>query len=133
MALIDWKDEFAIGIPAVDFEHRELIGLINALHAQLIQTGASQDAVLEFLGEVNVRIGAHFALEEKEMRERNYDQLAAHKADHERLLDEIRDLMDQYEDDQRFDEPELARRLSGWFGVHFGSHDARLHRHLEHG
>ncbi|MEK7711610.1 MAG: bacteriohemerythrin [Pseudomonadota bacterium] len=133
MALIDWKDEFAIGIPAVDFEHRELIGLINELHAQLTQPGAPQDAVAAFLGEINVRIGAHFALEEKEMRERQYDQLAAHKADHERLLDEIRDLMDRYEDDQNFDEQELARRLRDWFVAHFGSHDARLHRYLAHG
>ena len=133
MALIDWKDEFAIGIPAVDFEHRELIGLINELHAQLTRSSAPQDAMAAFLGEINVRIGAHFALEEKEMRDRNYDQLAAHKADHERLLDEIRDLMDRYEDDRSFDESELARRLSGWFAVHFASHDARLHRHLAHG
>jgi len=133
MALIEWKDEFAIGIPAVDYEHRELIGLINELHAQLTQTGASPDAVAEFLGEINLRIGAHFALEEKEMRDRHYDQFAAHKADHERLLDEIRDLMDRYEDEQSFDEQELARRLGDWFAVHFGSHDARLHRQLAHG
>ena len=130
MALIDWKDEFAIGIPAVDFEHRELIGLINELHAQLTQPGAPQDAVAEFLGEINARIGAHFALEEKERGDGKYDQLTAHKADHERLLDEIRDLMDRYEDDRSFDEQELARRLSAWFAVHFGSHDARLHRRL---
>ncbi len=133
MALIEWRDEFTIGIPAVDAEHRELIELINELHAQLTQPGAAPDAVADFLGEINVRIGAHFALEEKEMRERQYDQLAAHKADHERLLDEIRDLMDRYEDDHGFDEQELARRLKGWFGAHFGSHDARLHRHLAHG
>jgi hemerythrin-like metal-binding protein len=132
MALIDWKDEFSIGIPAVDFEHRELIGLINELHAQLVQAGAPPDAVAEFLGEINVRIGAHFALEEKEMRDRHYDQLAVHKADHERLLDEIRDLMDRYEDEKSFDEQELAHRLKGWFAVHFASHDARLHRHLTH-
>jgi hemerythrin len=37
---------------------------------------------------------AHFALEERFMREHGYDQLALHKADHERLLDEIREIMD---------------------------------------
>lgn len=130
MALIDWKDEFAIGIPAVDHEHRALIGLINELHAQLAEPDAPPDAVAAFLGEINARIGAHFALEEKVMRDRRYDQLAAHKADHERLLDEIRDLMDRYEDDEGFYETELADRLSDWFAVHFRTHDARLHRHL---
>jgi hemerythrin-like metal-binding protein len=130
MALIEWKDEYAIGIPAVDHEHRALVRLINDLHGQLAQPGAPEDAVAAFLGEINVRIGAHFALEEKEMRDRRYDQLAAHKADHERLLDEIRDLMDRYEDDQSFDEQELARRLTDWFTVHFRTHDAHLHRYL---
>lgn len=130
MALIEWKDEYAIGIPAVDHEHRALVRLINDLHAQLAVPGAPPDAVAAFLGEINARIGAHFALEEKVMRDRRYDQLAAHKADHERLLDEIRDLMDRYEDDESFDEQELADRLSDWFAVHFRTHDARLHRYL---
>jgi hemerythrin-like metal-binding protein len=132
MALIDWKGEFTIGIPAVDYEHREMIELINELYEEIVRPGASKAAVAEFLGEINLSIGAHFALEEKEMRDRRYDQLAAHKADHERLLDEIRDLMDRYEDDQNFSEQELAHRLSAWFVIHFGSHDARLHRHLAH-
>ena len=83
-----------------------------------------------FFGDLFRGISAHFALEERFMLERRYDQLAQHKADHERLLDEIRDLMDRYEDDRSFDEQELARRLSAWFAVHFGSHDARLHRRL---
>jgi hemerythrin len=117
----------------VDYEHRELVRMINELHAQLASPGASEDAVDAFLGEINARISAHFALEEKEMRDRHYDALPAHKRDHERLLDEIRDLMDQYEDDERFDEQELARRLTDWFAVHFRTHDARLHRHLPHG
>ncbi len=130
MALIDWKDEFAVGIPAVDHEHRELIGLINALHARMAEPNAPEDAVAAFLGEINARIGAHFALEEKVMRDRRYDQLAVHKTDHERLLDEIRDLMDRYEDDEDFDEQALADRLTDWFAVHFRTHDGRLHRHL---
>ena len=31
------------------------------------------------------------------MRERGYDHLVQHKNDHERLLDEIRDLMEDFE------------------------------------
>ena len=134
MALINWKDEFSIGIPAVDFEHRELIDLINTLHAQLMQQGTPPEAVATFLGEINVRIGAHFALEEKEMRDRQYDQLAAHKADHERLLDDIRDLMDGYETAPGGDEAfrtAFGQKLQAWFVDHFRIQDARLHHLLE--
>jgi len=89
VVLIAWRPEFETGIPDVDHEHRELVGLINQLHAAL-EAGASKDEVARFLGEVFARISAHFALEESIMRKHRYDEYAEHKADHEKLLDDIR-------------------------------------------
>ena len=130
MTLIEWQEQFKIGIAAVDHEHESMIALLNELHGKL-QAGADKDAVALFLGEVFAKISAHFALEEREMRERGYDQFADHKADHERLLDEIRDIMDRHEADPSFDfETELAGQLRDWFGVHFQTKDARLHKTL---
>ena len=85
MSLITWKDEFSVGVAAVDLEHRELIELINGLDADMHEH-ASQAKVVETLGEIYARISAHFALEEKIMREAGYDSFAAHKKDHELLL-----------------------------------------------
>jgi len=65
------------------------------------------------------------------MRDAHYDELAQHKADHERLLDEIRDIMDSVEDNQDIDDGELSARLETWFARHFETHDARLHRQLD--
>ncbi len=129
MSLIEWKQEFSVGVPAVDYEHRELIGLINQVHERL-NTQGSDMTIAEFLGEIYARIAAHFALEEKIMRERRYDQYDDHKADHERLLDEIRDIMDDHESRRRYDEHDFARRLGAWFTEHFRTRDARLHQHL---
>lgn len=129
MALLDWKPEYSVGVAAVDHEHRELIALINELHGNLGQDHTPQ-AVADFLGEVYAQISAHFALEERVMRERRYDHYADHKADHERLLDEIRELMDDYELRGAFDEATLAQHLQSWFGDHFRTKDARLHGFL---
>lgn len=129
MALVAWRKEFSVGIPAVDHEHRELIDIINEVHERSFAPGM-QATIMDMLGEIYARISAHFALEEKIMREREYDQYDDHKQDHERLLDEIRDIMDRYEDDAGFDEQKLSERLSDWFTVHFKTRDARLHRYL---
>ncbi len=67
MTLLEWRDAYTIGIEEVDHEHRELIGLINTLHA-LLEADRSAARVEEFLGEVLSDISAHFALEEKVMR-----------------------------------------------------------------
>src|SRR5262245_14627381 len=83
-----------------------------------------------FFGDLHKAISAHFALEEQFMRERAYDQFKPHKDDHERLLDEIRDIMDDFIGDQAAADAQLAGRLQVWFSRHFETHDARLHRAL---
>ena len=127
MSLIEWKDEFSVGVASVDLEHRELIDLINDLHA-LIGEKASADEVTSMLGEIFAQISAHFALEEKYMRDTRYPLLAEHKEDHETLLDELRDIMDLVEDDGSYDEQGLSQDLQRWFTEHFRTHDAKLHQ-----
>lgn len=128
-ALLDWNERYRVGIPAVDYEHEELIALINRLYAAL-STSDTKLKISAFLGDLFRAISAHFALEEKFMRERQYGQLAEHKADHERLLDEIRDIMDAFDRAGAVDSADLAKRLDIWFSRHFVTHDARLHKAL---
>lgn len=130
MALIEWQDNFSIGIASVDHEHRQMIDLINNLHGRLTAE-APKEEIRRFFGEIDAKIAAHFALEEKEMRDFRYDQFEDHKADHERLLDEIRDIAEAFESeaDTEFSET-LGPRLREWFTEHFSSKDARLHRFL---
>lgn len=129
MPFIEWKNDFFIGIPSVDHEHQELIALINYTFASLV-SARDERKVTDFLGELHARISAHFALEEKVMRERDYDEYQDHKDDHERLLDDIRDIMDGCEDNPQFDQDAFAERLSLWFTEHFRTKDARLHTQL---
>jgi hemerythrin len=129
MALLHWENRYSVGIAAVDHEHQELIELVNRLYDEATKLG-SKDAVLDFFGDLFKAISSHFALEERFMRERGYDQLVQHKTDHERLLDEVRDIMEDFEASDRFDERVLAQRLDAWFSRHFETHDARLHHAL---
>ena len=129
MTLLEWRENFSIGIAEVDHEHRELIGLINSLHAALGDERAGEQ-VEAFLGEIFADIAAHFALEERVMRERRYGALAGHKADHERLLDQLRDMMDAQAEGAELDDARFGGQLAEWFSGHFRTHDARFHHSL---
>lgn len=129
MGLLNWEDRYSVGIAAVDHEHKELIELINRVYDEAV-AHRSKEAVIRFIGDLFKAISAHFALEERFMRERGYDQLTQHKNDHERLLDEIRDIMEDFEASSSFDDRQLAAALDAWFSRHFETHDARLHKAL---
>lgn len=129
MALLEWHEEYSVGVVDIDHEHREMIELINEVYDQLQNTASGVDTPM-FLGEIFARISAHFALEEQIMRTANYPEYAAHKEDHEKLLDELRDFMDDYETSGRMNDILLGRALSDWFGIHFRTFDARLHQRL---
>ncbi|MDH3509280.1 MAG: bacteriohemerythrin [Gammaproteobacteria bacterium] len=129
MKFIEWTDKFSVGIASVDHEHRQLIELIGAFQRK-IEKDDSIDTKLEYLGEIYAQISAHFALEEKLMREFQYERYEDHKADHEKLLDQLRDIMDAAEDDLEIDNDTLGTALEAWFSRHFQEKDAHLHGKL---
>jgi len=127
MALMEWKDSYRVGVPAVDHEHRELIAMINYLHQRLGENPRRED-IVDSLGDIHAAISAHFALEEKIMRDAGYKGYEAHKADHEQLLDAILDIADDVAGGDAM--TTLGKRLSEWFGNHFRTMDAELHKTL---
>lgn len=130
MTLLEWKEQYSLGNEALDHEHKELIGLINAVHEKIERTGekGNQVKILDGLAEIQNAVGAHFALEEKEMVVLKYQNFPAHKADHEKLLDEIYDLIETVEDTDVHDIREgLSAILEAWFSIHFQTFDRDFH------
>ena len=126
MSLIEWRQEYCTGIEGVDFEHEQLIRQINEVY-QLIENNGDREQVVDSLGEIYGSISAHFALEEQMMVRHDYDHYPQHRADHERLLDDIRDITDEFEQSTTLDDTRLKKKLADWFQLHFKTHDSRLH------
>lgn len=129
MTLLKWKPEFSVGDAAIDHEHELMIQQINALYDQL-GSSVDSEAVEAALGEIHADISAHFALEERLMKEANYSEYADHKEDHEELLDQIHELIEDYHRNPESGQELLSLKLPDWFGRHFATFDARLHKRL---
>lgn len=129
MAQIEWKAEYAVGNAAVDQEHELLIAQINQIYDQL---ALPLDAVgIEtLLADLQADISTHFALEELLMEEAGFAEYEAHRQDHERLLDQIHDMMFYFSEDPEEGREMLKNSLSDWFSQHFRGFDARLHGQL---
>lgn len=129
MKQIEWKPEYSVGNAAIDQEHEHLIEQINQLYEQL-HLPMDTVAVESMLADIQADISTHFALEELLMQEAGYMELEDHRQDHERLLDEIHDLIFHFAEDPESGKELLVNRLSDWFSHHFRSFDARLHEQL---
>ncbi len=126
MPLLDWKAEFETGIDYVDYEHRRLVESINRICKALTQP-ESEEAVSDCLGQLYAQISAHFTVEEHLMRENKYDLYDVHKGDHEKLLEEVRYMMDAYEAGAcETCGKTLDECLTEWFYKHFRTKDARF-------
>jgi hemerythrin len=128
MTLLTFKPEYSVGIDSMDEEHRQLIRLINELYEEMKER-KDRDSIEQFLGDIHAAVSAHFALE---VSKAGFEEFDAHKEDHEELLDQIRDMMDVFDQDSERGMFVLRERLSDWFASHFATFDARLHGKLPH-
>lgn len=126
MKKLEWKDHYSVGNDSIDFEHQELIGLINSVYTNLEGTRDIAE-VEQRVSQVHSEISAHFALEERLMREAGYAEFEEHKNHHEELLDQLRNMMDAIENEGASALDELSEKLDAWFELHFSTYDARLH------
>ena len=131
MKYLKWRDQFSVGVDSVDYEHQNLMDMINAIYAEL-EDQRDIAEIEKTISDVHAEISAHFALEERLMRNAGYAEYAAHKDDHEELLDQIRSMMDAIENDPVPALDVLSEKLSDWFSGHFATFDARLHSKLGH-
>jgi hemerythrin len=128
MSLIEWNSEFNLGIEEIDREHRTLVALINALH-DAMSAGEERAGIVRGISEIYTLVAAHFAREEAFMRQTRYMAYAEHKEDHEVLLDDLREILDEVGTGGEYAEERLSADLQYWFSEHFRTHDARLHQH----
>jgi hemerythrin len=85
MARIDWTDEFKMGLPAIDADHRQLLDITNEF-LDAAEGAASADHLAAIMERLIERTRDHFTAEEQLLDRHHYPQLVTHKAEHERLI-----------------------------------------------
>lgn len=126
MSLLNWSDEYLLGIRFLDFEHMDLFERINDLFG-MCASDADSEHVADCLGRLHARLSAHFALEEKTMRELMNPYYAAHKAEHDRFLDEVTEVVAGFgADSGETDVHRFAERVERWVVNHITTFDRQL-------
>lgn len=124
--LFAWSDDYLIGVEELDFEHKDLLDRLNELHLDILR--GDEPAVIEAcLGEVCIRVAAHFALEERYMQNTRFANYTQHKRQHDQFLDEIYDVVEMFAQGLETSYQEvLETRLESWVTNHILTSDKQL-------
>jgi hemerythrin-like metal-binding protein len=129
MSLLSWKHEHSVGIRCFDDEHKKLFSMINELH-DAMRMGRGQEVtkkLLTSLGDYTVR---HFAAEEASMSRTGFSGLAAHKAEHQKLVDDLKKIKSDLDAGRPVNSVMLLSFLKDWLTGHIMKCDKLYSTHL---
>ncbi|MGA3371229.1 MAG: bacteriohemerythrin [Terracidiphilus sp.] len=84
MPWISWEPELSVGVKELDDDHRELIGMLNEIHATA--NGRQNQGLSDLVERVVASAKAHFAHEERLLDEAGYPEADAHYKEHDRMI-----------------------------------------------
>jgi len=117
------------GNQEMDGEHRVQIGLMTAFR-DAVSGGRGHAEADEILDQLLDYSKMHFMSEQLLMRLYEYDDYQAHKADHDRMLQEMEAMRERYRSgDGPFDRETVDRLING-LTAHIGRTDEPLGRYL---
>lgn len=117
-----WKDEYSVGVEAMDNEHRKLLNLINHLQTAIhYQTGGSFEQ--EALNELMDYTRYHFQHEEELMRQYGYPELAAHQQQHREMVAQAEAFVADYRSKGHTALVGVADYLKDWLIRHINGTD----------
>jgi hemerythrin len=117
MAFFDWKQEYSVGIAAVDEQHKRILQLINEL-VEAIRDAREDliiDAVLDDLVDYSKK---HFSLEAGVFKKYRYVDEAAHAKEHEHFIGKLQGLVRAAGEGRSCVPQETLDYLRDWFANH---------------
>ena len=125
-----WRDEYAVGPMSVDVAHENLLADMNAL-ARAVNAGAL-NGTPPLLAQIQFAAAHSFEIEEQLMQEDEYPFLDLHARQHQRFFEyfgELRQEIDQGEDNRVYLAFRVKRLLTGWLVNHILSADRHYAHH----
>jgi hemerythrin len=121
---LQWSEEFSVGIPEIDEQHKTLFTLVNTLYVAILDHKGTA-ACTEVLDELVDYTRVHFGLEQSLMHIGKYPEYENHCALHRELVDEVVALQDKIRSGKASISFELLHFLRTWLIKHILGEDKK--------
>lgn len=123
---IKWTPEISTGIVWQDYQHKELLEVINALRERVSAEKNTASSNIKSIDFLIFYTGDHFGIEEGYMDLLDYPEAAHHKEQHTDFLNKVRELKELSSFSVGIKTEGLFNDLAKWFYMHVNSTDQRF-------
>ncbi len=118
---VSWKEQYSIGVPFVDKQHRFLVNIINRIHVAIEESDA--ETLAEALLDMKTYAHVHFQEEETFMEQGGYPELQSHSKQHKAFLQATETFLNELEEHPLAIGPEAGVFLRNWLIDHIQVQD----------
>jgi hemerythrin len=92
--MIQWKDDFSVGVAAIDEQHKKLFEIANRAYELLTNRLLldKYDRIISIFEELKDYTVYHFTFEEEYMAGKGYKKLLSHKVYHDDFVEKINEI-----------------------------------------
>jgi len=121
---IKWTDNLSVGIDIIDNDHKKLLGMINQLQTA-VHYQTDETLVESTLNDLINYTKYHFSHEEKLLQQNNYPGFDAHKKQHEAMIKQIMQFVNEYRIDETRPIEDIILYLKTWLINHIHGSDQK--------
>lgn len=121
---VEWSDALSTGVKKFDDEHKNLVNILNRLYDSMHE-GKSNYVLEKILNELVEYTVFHFGSEEEDMMKYEFPGYDEHKAEHEKLVQEVNDFIEKYKSGRSLISFELLDFLKTWVAEHIVQTDKK--------
>ena len=122
LEIVVWSDVYVTGIELIDSQHKELVKLTNNLYKACLD-GEGQKIFKDVMHQLIDYVKFHFSAELKLLEKSNYPGYFDHKKQHEDLIKNILEAVQNYDDSKKFMPNAFVRTLKDWVFTHIAVSD----------
>lgn len=122
MAIMAWDASLQTGHDRIDADHKRLVDLVNRL-GDAMAKGQGKDVCGKVLAELVSYTKTHFRMEEHLMSVHEYPQAHTHKAQHDKLVQEVAAFKAKFDSGAAMLSISLLNFLKNWLAEHIKGSD----------
>lgn len=132
--MFEWSENFSVGIPLIDEQHKKLFSIGEKLHNMITEYSGDDfyDKIIELISQMKDYTIFHFNEEEKLLETCGYEGLEEHKIEHSNFIDYLENIdLEAIDGNQMEQMKVLTLFLAKWIFKHINNVDFRYSAYVK--